>query len=226
MIKKISYKESIINFNLDDEVDYGELFSYLIYLRKIIEDYIQKNFFFGHSFEPVDVEENAPEIVKLMSCSSKIAGVGPMAAVAGSIAELLAKKAISLGCSSGLIDNGGDIALFGDREFKIKIYAGTSKFSNRYAVNIPKIGKNKILGVCTSSASVGHSISFGESDATTIISQSPAVADAFATAIGNDVRENNIEEVIEKTKKIRGIIGVCIIAKDRMGVWNIKLSEV
>jgi len=178
------------------------------------------------SFEPVDVEENAPEIIKLMSYSSKVAGVGPMAAVAGSIAELLAKKAISLGCSSGSIDNGGDIALFGDREFKIKIYAGKSKFSNKYAIDIPKIGKNKILGVCTSSASVGHSISFGRSDATTIISQSPAVADAFATAIGNEVRENNIAEVIEKTRKISHILGVCIIVKDRMGIWNIKLSEV
>lgn len=226
MIKKISYEESIINFNLDDEVDYFELFSYLIYLRKSIEDYIQQNFFFGHSFEPVDVDDCAPEIVRLMSHSSKIAGVGPMASVAGSISELLARKTISLGCCSGAIDNGGDIALFGDREFKIKIYASKSNFSNKYAVNIPKIGRNKILGICTSSASVGHSISFGESDATTVIAESPAAADAFATALGNIANKDNIETVIEKAKKIREIKGVCIIAKDKMGLWNVKLSEI
>jgi len=189
---------------------------------------------FGDFQNPGDFQNaeinDAPDIIKLMVCSSKTANVGPMASVAGAISEILCGKCIEFGFDAGLIENGGDIALFGDRNFKVKIYAGNSPFSNKFfiSLNPAKLFPDKILGICTSSSSVGPSVSFGEGDATTIISNSPAIADAFATSLGNLVKndEESIKEVIELGKKFKEIYGICIIVKDKIGVWNVNLEKI
>jgi len=189
---------------------------------------------FGDFQNPGDFQNaeinDAPDIIKLMVCSSKTANVGPMAGVAGAISEILCRKCIEFGFDAGLIENGGDIALFGDRNFKVKIYAGNSPFSNKFfiSLNPAKLFPDKILGICTSSSSVGPSVSFGDSDATTIIANSPAIADAFATSLGNLVKndEESIEDVIELGKKFKEIYGICIIVKDKIGAWNVNLEKI
>ncbi|MBI5124137.1 MAG: UPF0280 family protein, partial [Candidatus Omnitrophica bacterium] len=83
----------------------------------------------------------------------------------------------------------------------------------------------KGLGVCTSSGTVSHSLSFGKADAVSIISDNTALADAAATAAGNLVKnKDDIEKGIERARSIEGVKGVLIIAADRMGSWgSIKL---
>ena len=83
------------------------------------------------------------------------------------------------------------------------------------------------LGVCTSSGTVGPSLSFGRADAVCIVSKSAALADAAATAVGNIVQEaRDIERGLEKGREIEGILGTLIIVGEKMGVWgNIKLTQ-
>jgi hypothetical protein len=77
------------------------------------------------------------------------------------------------------------------------------------------------LGICTSSGTVGHSLSFGKSDAVCVLSKSAALADAAATAVGNIVREKkDIERGLERGKEIEGVSGVLIIVGEKMGAWG------
>lgn len=235
----LSYKNTNLNISLyknkaivDNEKIFREIFGIVVEERSKIEKEIAKNLLFKYSLEPIEInnEINAlPGIIKKMLYAARCANVGPMASVAGAIAEILCGKLINK-FDAGIIENGGDIALFGDRDFKVKIYAGNSVFSNKFfiSLNPAKLFPNKILGVCTSSSSVGPSMSFGDSDATTIISNSPAIADAFATSLGNLVKneKEGLEKVIEYAKKFNEIYGICIIAKDKIGVWNVNLEKI
>jgi len=64
----------------------------LIWCRKDIEQYIYQNPIFKTSFEPIPVKEDMPPIVRAMTEAAQKANVGPMAAVAGAIAEFVGKK--------------------------------------------------------------------------------------------------------------------------------------
>jgi len=240
----LSYKNTILNIflykgnkKIEDTEIFNKIFRIVVEERSNIEKEIIKNPLFKYSLEPVKYnKDEVDEIVRIMYESSSIAGVGPMASVAGAIAEILCKKCVDLGFEAGIIENGGDIGLFGDREFKIQIYAGKSLFSNKFFIKInPAKITDNVLGICTSSASVGPSISFGDSDATTVIADSPSLADAFATYLGNLVHydknddennRNNIKEVIEIGKKFNSIKGICIIVKNKIGVWNIDIEKI
>jgi ApbE superfamily uncharacterized protein (UPF0280 family) len=77
------------------------------------------------------------------------------------------------------------------------------------------------LGVCTSSGTVGPSLSFGKADAVCILSKSAALADAAATAVGNVVKEKkDIELGLGVGKEIEGVQGILIIVQEKMGVWG------
>lgn len=146
-------------------------------------------------------------VVEKMVQSAEYASVGPMAAVAGAIAEAGVIAVKDAGGTTCVIDNGGDIALFSDHEIIVGIHAGESVISNRYAFRVP--ASKNIIGVCTSSATVGPSISFGIADAVTVFSKSPSLADAWATAICNEIRTDD-QRVIEKIdpQNIDGIMAV------------------
>ncbi len=238
----LSYKNTNLNISLyknkaivKNEKIFREIFGIVVGERSKIEKEIVKNLLFKYSLEPIEINNeiyknnDMPEVIKKNLYAARCANVGPMASVAGAIAEILCEKLINK-FDAGIIENGGDIALFGDRDFKVKIYAGNSVFSNKFFIllNPAKLLPNKILGVCTSSSSVGPSMSFGDSDATTIISNSPAIADAFATSLGNLVKneKESIEKVIEYAKKFNEIYGICIIAKDKIGMWNVRLEKI
>ena len=218
MNHRFSYKETNLNIKLDRDI-LDELIGEIIFHRKQLEEYIRENPGFVSALEPVNA--NGCEIVKLMAKAAKIAGVGPMAAVAGAISELGAKKAVELNSGWVLIDNGGDIAMYGDKEFAVQIYAGCSELSNKLGF---KIIPKHFCGICTSSSSVGHSISFGYADAVVVIAKSAAIADATTTAIGNKVVGDSINESIKNAlkfaKKIEEIDGVLIIREDEIGMWG------
>jgi ApbE superfamily uncharacterized protein (UPF0280 family) len=147
-----------------------------------------------------------------------------MAAVAGAMAEWVAKDLLSLS-KEVIIENGGDIYLATSKERRIGIYAGDSPLSLKIGIVIRP--EENPIGVCTSSGTVGHSLSFGKADAVCILSKSAALADAVATAVGNVVQEKkDIEYGLDMARGIEGVLGVLIIVGEKMGVWgNVTLTQ-
>jgi len=75
------------------------------------------------------------------------------------------------------------------------------------------------IGICTSSATVGHSVSLGRADAVCVLSDSAILADAAATAVGNRVqKDSDIKKALEFGLGIEGVLGVLIIMGDKLGV--------
>jgi ApbE superfamily uncharacterized protein (UPF0280 family) len=192
--------------------------------RHQLETYITTNPEFQRSLIPLVEDLHAPELVREMIRVSQLARVGPMAAVAGAMAEWVSKDLLKFS-KEVITENGGDIYLATSRERTIGIYAGQSPLSLKIGIVIEP--QESPLGVCTSSGTVGPSLSFGKADAVCILSKSAALADAAATAVGNIVHEKrDIELGIERGKEIEEVLGVLIIVGEKMGVWgSIKLTE-
>lgn len=190
----------------------------LIQYRKDIEQYIYRNPLFKTTFKPLLFREDMPPIVREMAKASEKAGVGPMAAVAGSIAEFVGKKLLSF-CHQIIVENGGDIFIQVKKKKRVGIYAGESPLSGKIALEIE--GKDTPLGICCSAGTFGHSLSLGEADAVVALSPSAALADAVATAVGNIVKEDkDIEKGLNFFKKIPEIMGGLIIKGKKMGIWG------
>lgn len=188
-------------------------------IRRQLEDYIEKDPLFLHTFQPYPVGENAPEIVRLMAGASISAGVGPMAAVAGAIAELVGKELLKY-CQEVIVENGGDIFIVCSKPRLTGIYAGeNSPFSQKLAILIKP--EETPLGICTSSGTVGPSFSMGKADAVVAIAPSSALADASATALANLVKKDiPIKAISRKVKEINGLKGVVIIKGDKLAIWG------
>ena len=193
--------------------------------RNLLERYIAQHPSFLTSLEPVAVTDNAPAIVSEMAKAAGKAGVGPMAAVAGAIAEFVGRELLALS-PEVIIENGGDIYIKSLRKRRIGIYAGKSPLSGKIALEIS--AEETPLGICTSSGTVGHSLSFGKADAAIVLSPSATLADAAATAIGNIVLQPaDIPRGIELARSIDGVSGAIIIKDDKMGLWGeVKLYPV
>jgi ApbE superfamily uncharacterized protein (UPF0280 family) len=186
--------------------------------RTDLETYIKSHPIFLTTLKPFEVEQDVPSIVKEMADAAREVGVGPMAAVAGAIAEMVGKELLPFS-DEVIVENGGDIFLRTSKERFIGVYAGESKFSRRIAFSIQP--EETPLGVCTSSGTVGHSLSFGYADAVIVFSTSTPLADAAATAIGNRVRiVEDIPDALEFAQSINGLRGVAIIKGDNMGLWG------
>lgn len=194
-------------------------------VRGPLEEYIRDYPLFLHSLEPFAVESGAPEIVRVMAEASRLANVGPMAAVAGAMAELVGRKLLAFS-PEVIVENGGDIFLKINSRRQIGIYAGESAFTGKLAIEVEP-GQTP-LGVCTSSGTVGPSLSLGVADAAVIVSPSAALADAAATAVGNIVKsEQDIDAAIGLGKQIRGITGIVVIVSGKMGAWgDIRLVKI
>jgi ApbE superfamily uncharacterized protein (UPF0280 family) len=192
--------------------------------RRRLESYIQRYPDFQTSLVPITVTENAPAIVKEMAAAGVKAGVGPMAAVAGAIAECVGKELLAFSPEI-IVENGGDIFLKILKKRVVGIYAGGSPMTGKIGLEINPQGTP--LGVCTSSGTVGHSLSFGKADAVVVMAESVALADAAATAVGNQVKQpRDIDKALEFARGIGGLKGVVIIIGSEVGVWGeIKLCE-
>jgi ApbE superfamily uncharacterized protein (UPF0280 family) len=190
----------------------------VIKYRRLLEDYIQSHPLFLHSLEPCAVPDDAPDIIKVMAQSSGSLGIGPMAAVAGAIAEVVGRDLLVYS-PEVIVENGGDIFMKVLQTKLIGIYAGESPFTGKIALEISP--QETPLGICTSSGTVGPSLSLGTADAVIVLSRSAALADSAATAIGNKViTVDDVDTVIEWVKAVLGLVGVIIIKGDRMGMWG------
>ncbi|MDD5765429.1 MAG: UPF0280 family protein [Candidatus Marinimicrobia bacterium] len=184
--------------------------------RAEIERFIARFPVFQTTLEPYRVPDDAPEIVREMANLSAACGVGPMAAVAGAIARYAVLAMQNAGCRHAIFDNGGDIALINDRPVMVGIFTGDSPIKN-IGFRIPP--RDKILGVCTSSGIIGHSLSFGRAHAAVTIADDPVLADAAATALGNRIQVKNAPKIKSAMNEVLsfGISGCLVIIDDYIG---------
>ncbi len=187
--------------------------------RRHLEGYIVQHPTFLHSLEPLPDDWSAPPLVRRMLQAARTAGVGPMAAVAGAIAQAVGQTLRSSG-SSSIVENGGDCFLDVEEDITMAIYAGPhSPFTNRIGLRFP--APSFPLGVCTSSGTIGHSLSFGKADAVTVVARDASLADAAATRLGNAVSgPGAVSKALALAPQIPGLLGVLILIEDQMGAWG------
>ena len=193
--------------------------------RYQLERYILDHPDFLHSLTPVPPDEFAPPLVRRMISAGQCAGVGPMASVAGAVAEAVGQDL--LGESEEIIvENGGDIFLRCSRAVRVGIFAGPSPLSLRVGLVVAPAAHS--WGVCTSSGTVGPSLSFGRADAVCILSPSASLADAAATAVGNRVRTPaDLEKGLQRAREIEGVSGAIIILGEKLAAWGeVELAEI
>ncbi len=210
----VKIAESDLFISSDSNLNDSALRSLTKY-RHSLESYIKKYPEFRTSLLPVPDDDLAPPIVRDMISKSKICGVGPMASVAGSISEFVGYDLLD-STENLIIENGGDIFLKSKNTLTVAVFAGESPLS--YKMKIIVKPEETPLGICTSSATVGPSLSFGIADAVCVISKSATLADAAASAIGNRVKnKKEIKSALDNGIKIPGVRGILIIVGNDMG---------
>lgn len=190
----------------------------VIRCRGYLESYISDHPGFLSAMRPVPVSGPVPGIIRDMADAAYAAGVGPMAAVAGAVAEYVGMALLEVSAEV-MIENGGDIFVKLDNPFTLAIDAGKSPFS--YKIGLQLDASSHPLGVCTSSGTIGHSFSYGQADAVCVVSDSCALADAAATAICNQVSAAaDIDRAIAAGRRIEDVSAIVVIVGDRIGVWG------
>ncbi len=180
--------------------------------RQQLREHIACQSEFLTSLTPVKKLDGISSIVKKMQQASEQAQVGPMAAVAGAIAESVGRALLEKS-DEMIIENGGDIWLTLKQQGIIGLYAGRSPFSSKIGLMV--YPKQTPMGICTSSGKVGHSLSFGKADAVTICANDAALADAVATETCNRIRgEDDLQGAVDFALSIKGVIGAIAILND------------
>lgn len=188
--------------------------------RRQIENYIHNHDQFVDSLKPLPEDAAAPGIIRKMLAAGKAAGVGPMASVAGIIAEEVGKGLLKTGVQDLIVENGGDIYIARQKECTVAIFAGPSPLSNKVGIQLAR--GVMPCGVCCSSGNIGHSLSLGCADAVAVTARSTPLADAAATRIGNEVEgsQGSLEAALKVAQDIKGISGVAVVQGNQFGAWG------
>lgn len=188
--------------------------------RNQLENYLAKTPSFLSSMRALPHDPLAPSMIQAMYRASVAAEVGPMAAVAGAVAEFVGRGLQErYGFDDIVVENGGDIYLQRQVGVTVSVFAGASPLSNKVGIRLR--ADQTPAGICTSSATVGHSLSLGKADAVTVLSSSTALADAVATRVGNETKhERDIDHALAVAAAIDGVCGVLIIKGAAIGVWG------
>lgn len=186
--------------------------------RHQLEEYIHSHSEFLTTLQPYQEDPYAPPLVREMIKVTRGIGVGPMASVAGAIAQFVAEGLLQL-TDQVIVENGGDIFLKVQRSVTVSVFAGESPLSEKIGVTIPS--RQMPLGVCSSSGTVGHSLSMGKADVVCLLSSSAILADGAATAVGNRIKsKTDLERVATWANQIKGILGGLVIMGDKMVTWG------
>jgi ApbE superfamily uncharacterized protein (UPF0280 family) len=184
--------------------------------RHSVEEYIHIHPEFLSSFSPLGLDPLAPPVVRGMLEAAAAANVGPMASVAGAIAQYVSEDLLRH-TKEIIVENGGDIYMSCGRYVRVGVFAGKSPLSFKIALKVKPV--DMPVGICTSSATVGPSVSLGRADAVCVLSASAALADAAATAIGNMVKKDtDIQGALEKGMEIPGVRGALVIVGKKIGL--------
>ena len=186
--------------------------------RGFLEAYIDQYPDFQRTLKPWRISGPAPAIVREMALAGEKAGVGPMAAVAGAISEAVGRGLLQVS-DEVIVENGGDTFFKTRLPVIVGIYAGNSPLSLTVGLRVDSA--DHPVSLCTSSGTVGHSLSLGKADAVCVMSDSCALADAVATAVGNRVRSaGDISSAIHFGISIPGVSGLVVIIGKDMGLWG------
>lgn len=186
--------------------------------RRGLEQYLLANPDFLRSLTPLPSDPLAPPLVKAMLAGAQVAGTGPMAAVAGAIAQAVAQDLKAL-AGAVVVENGGDLYLDAGRDLTVGLGAGDSPLSGRLALAIK--AEQMPLAMATSSGSVGHSLSLGRADAATVLAPDGALADAAATALGNRVQTPaDLAPALDWVSGLPRVLGAVIILGRKLAAWG------
>ena len=226
------YKETDLWVGIDPDSYLEEMkvycFDKIKAYRKQIENYLSIDPEFGLTLKPHQTKKNAPDLALEMAIAARKANVGPMAAVAGAFAQRLGYDLMNnFNINEIAIENGGDIFLHLINPLVLSIFAGNSPLSGKIGIEIPK--DTGYIGVCTSSGTVGPSLSFGKADAVMVACKDTALADAWATSLGNVVQTSeDIDSVLKFTENIQEILSLVIICDGKVGIrgiFDLKLTK-
>lgn len=213
----VTVKETNLNIQADSDLSEQAVRSILTH-RQYIENHIVRFPRFADSLTPLSDPGIVPKIISEMTNAAKVAGVGPMAAVAGAVAQSVGRDLLKWS-SNILVENGGDIFIKSETQTIFTIYAGSSPLSMKAGIKVAR--RPASFAMCTSSGTVGHSKSFGKADAVTVLADCCALADAAATSLGNKIQTpKDIEKAIAVGKEMTGVQGIVIISGKQIGLWG------
>jgi hypothetical protein len=185
--------------------------------RRVLEQYIERQPAFGSSLEPLGLLADAPVVARHMARAAALAGVGPMAAVAGAMAQCAAEAGLADGANEVIVDNGGDIYLQSVKPVVVALYAGRSRLGEKLAFSLQP--DDTPVAICSSSSKMGHSLSLGRCDLATVVAKDGALADAAATRAANLVQTPDVVNAsLSRIAAIEGITGVLIVKDDQIGL--------
>ena len=185
--------------------------------RYSVESKISEDPFFGITYDPYPASPGDDELVRRMCDASAVAGVGPMAGVAGAVAVHIAERLVEMGSSYAVVENGGDIAFYSPEPRLVGIFADHPVFRDLAF----SVSSDRIVGICSSSRTVGPSVSFGTSSISTVFSDDVILADCCATALGNLVRdEASIQGAVEDIGSRAGVRGCMACCGDKVAMFG------
>jgi hypothetical protein len=178
--------------------------------RKALEEHVKAHPKFLYTLDPIPVPAE-PLVAKLMAEAAEKANVGPMAAVAGVLADLAVKAMVTAGCEVAVVENGGEIAAVSNMPIDVAVAAGDAPLSKRFGFRLTDFP----VGIATSSGRFSHALSFGDAEAATVFCRNAGLADAAATAVGNVVKGDDchgaIQRGIDKALSIQEVEGVLVM---------------
>jgi ApbE superfamily uncharacterized protein (UPF0280 family) len=212
--------ESAVRCYSDNHYAIEAAFASIQFHRQQLEDYLSKNSQVLHALHPVELQGSVPRVVDTMRSVTEPLRIGPMAAVAGVLADLAVESMLEKNVKVAAVENGGEIYVHTiQTPFNVGLYAGTAPVSAQIGFQI--VPSDCPIGVGTSSGTVGHAFSFGKADAATVFAENAAVADASATAVCNTVRGRDIQQSVETginfAKSLPFIRGAIIVRGDYIG---------
>ena len=212
----LSYRESILTVVCDDGLR-DAAFDAMMEARYSVESKIAEDPFFGITYDPYPASPGDDELVRRMCDASAVAGVGPMAGVAGAVAVHIAERLVESGSSYAVVENGGDIAFYSPEPRLVGIFADHPVFRDLAF----SVSSDRIVGICSSSRTVGPSVSFGTSSISTVFSDDVILADCCATALGNLVRdEASIQGAVEDIGSRAGVRGCMACCGDKVAMFG------
>ena len=197
----------------------AEVREIVIQERQQLEAYIAGHPGFLTALTPWPGDPFAPVVVREMIEATAAAGVGPMAAVAGALAARVGHQLAPLS-PEVIVENGGDIFAAIEQPATVALFAGRSPLSYRVGLNLdPSLSP---LGVCTSSASVGHSLSLGRADAACVLAASGRPGRCRGHRAGQPgAGPDTIAAALEWVAALSGgILGAVVIVGEKLGAWG------
>jgi len=181
-----------------------------------LELYVRANPKFLYTLTPIPAPDK-PLVAKMMAEASQKTDVGPMAAVAGAIADIAVQDMLKTGCGVAVVENGGEIMAISNQTVDVAVAAGEEPLSKRFGFRLTEFP----IAIATSSGMFSHAFSFGDSEVATVFCKNASLADAAATAVGNLVKGDDAQAGIQlgigKALSIEGVEGVLVIYKGQVG---------